>query len=854
MDAQVASKPDGNAAPASPTAEVSGQGPGRFARILAPLHASLGALKKIGRLGAALGGLFRVIPKSLAWAKGHKLIAILALVGILVCGNGAAWWMLSGESPPPPPPESIQDALLALDKGEFDDARRIVELVSANESADFDTWGGTPFVLAVADLYEREQQQAETSLAEEVRICALLQVAQQRGFPKGREAQGLYLLGRCLAQTGQFAAAREVLEGAQKAGAPAKAVQLPLAEAWSVDPRPNLAKARGALDAYLSDQTLTETERQWGLVELARQQLGQGDLAGCRTTLGSFDPAQHVVPAAQLLVGRAALAEARTLPVAAAAPTDVAQEDPRTERYQSALEALRKVTGQDRAAMAWRRLSMYFIGACLAELGETDNAIIQFGRLRKQFSTSYEALIAGLDEAELLRGKGRDDEAIGLMATVFRQLPPAEEIDHPHLPDLAPRERLRRDFDEYLQRRDYGSAIKLLNAGAPALGEETAWELKASVYQQWGRSLLLAAEKESAKDREPLELEGRRRMRQAGGAFQELAKVHFANRKYPDDIWNSAESFDAGRDFAHAAEQYRSYIQFNTPRRRAEALFGLAGALLADGRLAEALDAVSEAIRTYPRNPGVYAARLLASRIYAELGDGAHAEAMLRANLEGGQLAPESNEWRDSLFALGTLLYREGRPAEALTPLNEAVRRWPSVPQAVDAYYLMAECCRQRGEQLRDSATATSVPSERTARLREVDALVATALEHYDRVRAQLEQRSDRELLPAIDQATLRNCYFGRGAMLQQLARYEEAVQAFADATNRYQFAPEALDAYVQAAECLRRLDRPADARGTLEQAKVALARIAANANFESTTNHTRAEWTETLEWLSQNL
>lgn len=851
MDALVAAKPEGNAAPGSPPAATSAQGKRRFARLLPPLMAAVGALKKIGRLGATLGGIFRVLPKSLAWAKGHKLVAIGALSVILVGGNGVAWWMLSGETAPPPPPETIHDALLALDNGEFDDARRIVGLVSVHETADFDTWGGTPFVLAVADLYEREQKQVEPSLAEDVRITALLQTAHQRGFPKGREAQGLYLLGRCLAQTGQFAAAREALESALKAGAPSKAVQLPLAEAWSVDPRPDAAKAKAALDAYLADPTLSDTEQQWGLIEMARQQLGQGDLAGCRKTLDSFDPAQDVVPASQLLIGRAALVEARALPMATG---EAAKDDPRTRCYQSALEALRKVTGQDRSALSWRRLSMYFIGAGLAELGETDNAILQYGRLRKQFSSSFEALVAGLDEARLLRGAGRHDEAIGLMATVFRQLPPTAEIDHPHLPPVAPRERVRQDYDAFVEQRDYGSAIKLLNAGAPALGEETTWELKAAVYQRWGRSLLLAAEKESAKDREPFEKEGRRRMRQAGAAFQSLAKLRFSNRKYPEDLWNSAESFAIGRDFVHAAEQYRSYIQFNTPRRRAEALFGLAGALLADGRLTEALDAVNEAIRTYPRNPGVYAARLLAGRIYSELGDGPHAEEMLRANLDGGQLAPESNEWRDSLFALGTLLYREGRPAEALVPLNEAVRRWPSVPQAVDAYYVMAECCRQRGEQIRELATATSVPSERTARLREGDALVAAALEHYDRVRAQLEQRSDRELLPPIDQATLRNCYFGRGAMLQQLGRYEEAVQAYADATNRYQFAPEALDAYVQAAECLRRLNRSADARGTLEQAKVALARIAADADFEATTNHTRAEWMEKLNWLSENL
>src|SRR5690606_15205780 len=153
-------------------------------------------------------------------------------------------------------------------------------------------------------------------------------------------------------------------------------------------------------------------------------------------------------------------------------------------------------------------------------------------------------------------------------------------------------------------------------------------------------------------------------------------------------------------------------------------------------------------------------------------------------------------------------------------------------------------------EELRAAANATSVPSERSQRMRDVDANLVLALDHYDKVRDQLEQRSDRELLPPIDQATLRNCYFGRGGMLQQLGRYEDALQAYADASNRYQFAPEALVAYVQSAECLRQLRRLEEAKVAVEQAKVALARIPADADFPATTSRTRAEWQQELDWL----
>ena len=69
----------------------------------------------------------------------------------------------------------------------------------------------------------------------------------------------------------------------------------------------------------------------------------------------------------------------------------------------------------------------------------------------------------------------------------------------------------------------------------------------------------------------------------------------------------------------------------------------------------------------------------------------------------------------------------------------------------------------------------------------------------------------------------LRNCYFARADVLYDLKRFEDAIDAYVSATNRYQNEPEALEAYVQIANCHRLLNRPDLARGTLEQAKAIL-------------------------------
>ena len=78
-----------------------------------------------------------------------------------------------------------------------------------------------------------------------------------------------------------------------------------------------------------------------------------------------------------------------------------------------------------------------------------------------------------------------------------------------------------------------------------------------------------------------------------------------------------------------------------------------------------------------------------------------------------------------------------------------------------------------------------------------------------------------------------------------------EARKAYSTATNRYQHEPESLEAYLQIANCHRRENRPDDARGTLELAKVVLERIGADADFNKTTRYNRDEWIVLLDWLT---
>ena len=70
-----------------------------------------------------------------------------------------------------------------------------------------------------------------------------------------------------------------------------------------------------------------------------------------------------------------------------------------------------------------------------------------------------------------------------------------------------------------------------------------------------------------------------------------------------------------------------------------------------------------------------------------------------------------------------------------------------------------------------------------------------------------------------------------QGEIALTMGRYEEAIEAYRNATTRYQHHPEALEAFVQIAVCYRRLERNLEARGTVEHAKLVLNRMDSDAS-----------------------
>jgi tetratricopeptide (TPR) repeat protein len=273
---------------------------------------------------------------------------------------------------------------------------------------------------------------------------------------------------------------------------------------------------------------------------------------------------------------------------------------------------------------------------------------------------------------------------------------------------------------------------------------------------------------------------------------------------------------------------------------------------LALARYEVSIKTLNQAIEWDPRNAATYRARLLVCQAHEHQGDLKQAESALLGNLNDDYLTPASLEWRESLFELGRLLHLDGRYEEAIARLEEAVGRYPAASETPRSRYLIADSYRQLARRVHEKIEATVVESARLALTKEMQRLLAAAIAQFDEAIAALSQLQDTREVTSAERVVLRNSVFLKGSALFDLGRYEEAISAYSTATNRYRSSPEVLDAYVHISDCYRRLKRPSEARGTVEQAKVVLNQLPADASFADTSNPTRQEWVQYLDWLSQ--
>lgn len=763
-------------------------------------------------------------------------------------------------------------AFAALDKGDVPAARQIAAQLLAEGRAGYAEQGGLYYILGVAAATDA-QAQINPQKRKLLHLVAAryLEEARNRGVPPARRGQAWWLLGRCWYEAGRYPRAVAILQELAAEQPPTPALHALLADAsLKLDP-PQLADALEHNRQCLASADLTAAQREEGQLVRAQILLAQKDFPAAAAAAGQIDAASPLYPQAVILQARILVEMLHSL--GSASDEGVTDITAMLER----LTALLRREGLPPALAAQVHLLR---GLLWEQQGDKTAAAGEFDRLRRFYFGYPEALAATIFHGDLVRPDS-PREAVALYKRALSQVAGTDEAYHnAWLPAEQFRQRLSLAVDDLSARGYFAEALELAEALIPPFSHVVAVERKASIHRDWAQHLQAQARGEKRVAAAKTLAEARQHWREAGRMGYDLATLRKTTRWYLDDLARAADDYRRGQGYAAAAHLYRELLRQEPQGREAEALVGLGESLLALGKVQEALVPLERCREAFPKHPATYQARLIASQALEELGQREAARELLLDNLYRYSLSPQSSEWRDSLFALGGLMYRQGlemesrsrlagvdQPegaarrqglalleqsqaalVEALKALREAVQRYPQHAQTLPARYCIAEALRHGAKLPRKRLASVTIETSRAALLRQMEEQLSAAIEQYSALIAQLSDE-DADDGP-VEQGLLRNCYFGRADALFDLARYEEAIEAYSAATNRYQHEPASLEAYVQIASCYRRLGRLGEARGTLEQARVVLGRIPPQADFLKTTRFSRQDWLPLLEWL----
>lgn len=800
---------------------------------------------------------------------GITLLAACAVLGCVILST-----MLSMRGPDKAARDrQLAEALKQLDAGNLRQARQLTSELSRCKTLTYQEHGGPLLIRGVITLHEAEEQTDPTKRRLLYLVASrYLEEARSRGWPSGRAAQGVTLLGKSLHAGGRYSESLPILrEALQIDPQSAAQVHWMLTDSYLHLTPPRLDAALDHNRKFLALPSLTAHERHRGWLLQSRIQLDKGQLDAAWSAAGEIQEKASLHPDAVVMQGRVALAAWRQAkPLAAGEATTPAALIAR-------LRALQTKHGLTPDSMAPIQL---LIGMCYEATPDPRAAIAQYERIRRTHLARPEGLAATAFQAGLLVTSD-PAEAVALYRRALAQAGPPEVYANSWLSLDEWSVNLDRAIERLIAGHHHAAALDLAQAMSPLLPLTGSLLEQSRVQRAWAEHLLERSRGERPELADVTRAEARQHWREAGVAGRKLAEVRIATRYYLDDLAQAATDFLRGQGYKQAAETYRDLLKQDPRQGQPEALVGLGEAQLALGQADEALAELKRCIDGYPKHPATYRARWLASLALQEKGQLSDAAELLVDNLYRHSLAPQSSDWRDSLFAYGFLKHRQGLEhetnsriagidradpesrreglkhleqshvafQEAVRALKEAVQRYPTAPAADEARYCVAEAYRHRAKWPRKRLGTVTIETTRVALNRQIQEELLGALEQYTELITRLSDGLQSEQ-GAIDAALLRNCYFGRADALFDLGRFEDAAQAYSAATNRYQHEPESLEAYVQIASCYRRLNRLPEARGTLEQARVVLLRIRPDADFTRTTRYSRDEWTQLLAWL----
>lgn len=794
--------------------------------------------------------------------------SLLVLFGVLFT------WIAGGDGYGPD--RQLDSALKLLDEGRWDLADRIArdietgkELTDARQPV-WDYVRGVSGVLSTADKLDIP---ANRILLWD--SAKHLQQSREAGFPLGYARRGEFYLGYCYYNTYAWDKALETLAGVAE-GWPEKrseAYDMMVDACLRVDP-PKRQQAEELLDQWKEIPGLAKHERH--LITLSRAHLAflDGDWDRCEELLATIDAGSGEYYSAKLGRGRWKLESARRLE----------KNDPeRRTRLEQALADFREVLHAPGTPALVRRRSAYLTGETLRELGRINEAISTLSGVRQRNPNSAESIAAGVSEAEIQLENGNLDDALETARHVTNDIGDVRWYDERWLTLPELRRRLLLLGRAMREQGEFEESIRLASWLPPVLPPSDAVKLQAETFEDWGAVLESEPHLANAHNREEQRRLVDAKYKLAGDRYQRLADLELRSVDYPSILWKAIECYSKAGELDRANQLLKTYLEYEDRPKRPRGLLALGQNHLNAGHWDDAIPPLQRCLFEYPNHPLAYHARLVIARALSEKQQLEEATEVLMKNLYDGNLRPDSQLWRDSLFELGNIIYHRGdqlflegqltdkeawadRLAKleasnkdfiaATERLSEAIARFDNDTRSLESRYALGRAYRSAAlfpKQMVDSGQVT-IDAVRRRLLQERRQLLESSLSAFRDLRQAIGEAQDSSQIPENAQALLRNCFFGEADVLFDLEKYEEAIEAYRNVGNRFMNEPEALEALVQIAECFRVLGQDEQAHRTLMQAEQLLSRIPpeSEGRFGSITRATRAQWQQLLGWLKQ--
>lgn len=519
------------------------------------------------------------------------------------------------------------------------------------------------------------------------------------------------------------------------------------------------------------------------------------------------------------------------------------------KKYELAIREFGNTQRSDTGDLPWTAISLLLEGMSYEEMGRFDEAFQIYRGLKEGYPESSEAISAIFLEADLRERLGDMDAALKGFREAFLLLGKSNSYANPWLKREEMERRAQEVFARRLAANKYAEAFVLLKVLENVIPGGRTARLCAVGLQQWAEWLEKRSAVASFDQREKILIEAREKFKLAGQWYRELARWEYTTERYVDDIWYSAEAYRRGRDYLNAIPMYFKYLELDPISRRPRTLVYLGEMYFELDLLPQAAEMIGECLELYPERMISYYASLLGSYIAMEQKNYAKAKSLLERNL-AGILGPEAPEYRDSLFALGRLYYKQGDYENAIYSLEDAITLHPNAIQVAHSHYLIA-MGYFRMVRSAQAETESVLPGERQSILNRIAGWRTASISHLRKAKELVSLREDALNLTLSEQKMLRNCYFAIGALLMELGPnyYTEAREAYEQAATRYLNLPESLEAMIQIARIYRFEGEDEKAREIVERARNILERLTAAGAFPPGQRFSSADWDELIKW-----